>query len=307
MELLLAKGIYIVAVSGGVDSMVLLDLAIKLTHQNEDFKIVVAHVNHGIRPDSGEDEKLVRSIAVKNDLPYETTELSLGENASELEARTKRYDFLKEVAQKYSAGTIITAHHQDDIIETAVINVLRGTGRRGLTSLSSRSDLMRPLLQYTKQELVDYARTKGIIWREDSTNTDSKYLRNHIRHNVIAQAREGWKESFMKHISDCRSINLQLDSELSKVLGYKIRGGKAVMARSWFTKLDHTVASEIMYAFLTRVQINDIDKHMIEMLTIATKVGKVGARFDLDALSYALLTKRSLRVMNRKTNKTKHL
>src|SRR5688572_27728765 len=133
MKINVAPGKYIVAVSGGVDSMVLLHLL----SQHSQSELIVAHFDHGIRPDSAEDRKLVEKTAKKYGLEFVYREGELGPGASEAEAREARYGFLQIIKVKHNAKAIVTAHHQDDMLETAIINMLRGTGRKGLSSLVS--------------------------------------------------------------------------------------------------------------------------------------------------------------------------
>ena len=166
---------YVVAVSGGVDSVVLLHTL--LAHHSSD--IVVAHVDHGIRPESDQDAQFVRSLAKRYGVPFEMTRLALGEGASEEVARRERYAFLRQVAARYG-GVIVTAHHADDVVETVAINLLRGTGWRGLAVFGA-DDIYRPMTVWFKHEIVDYATRHDLAWREDSTNTDDKYLRNRLR------------------------------------------------------------------------------------------------------------------------------
>ena len=135
-------GKYVVAVSGGVDSMVLLDILAK----QEDLNLVIAHFDHGIRPDSAKDETLVAKVAKRHGLVFTSKKVALGSNASEALARDARYRFLKTVVKDNHAKALITAHHQNDQIETAVFNLLRGTGRKGLGSLQSTELVLRPLI-----------------------------------------------------------------------------------------------------------------------------------------------------------------
>lgn len=166
---------YVVAVSGGVDSVVLLDTLYKY-HGDA---LVVAHVDHGIREESSEDAQFVRSLAERYGVPFEMTELALGEGASEEAAREGRYTFLREIAAKYS-GHIVTAHHADDVVETVAINLLRGTGWRGLAVFGAE-DVYRPMTVWFKDEIIEYAEQQGLEWREDKTNQDDVYLRNRVR------------------------------------------------------------------------------------------------------------------------------
>ena len=113
---------YVVAVSGGVDSVVLLDVFSKIKHHT----LVVAHFDHGIRTDSVHDARFVEALAKKHTLTFETLREELGADASEEKARDRRYAFLRSVAKKYD-GRIVTAHHSDDAVETIAINMSRGT------------------------------------------------------------------------------------------------------------------------------------------------------------------------------------
>lgn len=174
-------GTYLVAVSGGVDSMVLIELLRAQPHLN----VAIAHVNHGIRPDSARDEDFVRSYAKTSGITYYSKKLKLGPKASEATARRARHAFFKELIKKHGYDGLITAHHHDDIVETAIINMIRGTGWRGLVAMQSNKNILRPLAECTKQEIIDYAQENNIFWVEDSTNVDTKYLRNYIRHNVL--------------------------------------------------------------------------------------------------------------------------
>jgi tRNA(Ile)-lysidine synthase len=171
---------YVVAVSGGVDSIVLLHMMTQTTNH----QIVVAHFDHGIRDDSAKDAIFVGALAAEYGFPYETLREELGPGASEELARNRRYVFLRSVAKKH-AGLIVTAHHSDDAIETIAINIHRGTGWRGLAVLDS--DILRPLLHLGKVNLIEYAQQHNLKWREDSTNASSAYLRNQLRrvtHNL---------------------------------------------------------------------------------------------------------------------------
>lgn len=155
--------------------MVLLDTL----HRHHSRDLVVAHVDHGIRTDSANDARFVRDLAARYKLPYESVQLGLGADASEDTARRARYAFLRALAGRYG-GPIVTAHHADDVVETIAINLLRGTGWRGLAVFGA-PDVYRPLTVWFKHEIIDYARRHDLAWREDSTNQSSAYLRNRLR------------------------------------------------------------------------------------------------------------------------------
>lgn len=172
------KGKYVLAVSGGVDSVVLLDILSKLPN----LELIVAHFDHGIRQESSDDELFVSNLAKKYGLKYESRREDLGERASEDLARKRRYFFLKEIAEKHQAK-LITAHHADDVIETIAINIIRGTGWRGLAAMDS--DVIRPMTHIMKSDIINYAKSNSLDWREDITNSSDDYLRNKIRRQTM--------------------------------------------------------------------------------------------------------------------------
>lgn len=301
------KPVYIVAVSGGVDSVVLLHMLIHgkvVGFAGPDLaQYVVAHVNHGIRDNSGDDQQFVRNLAEVYGLVFETSDLGLGKDASEDEARSARYEFLEEVARKHHTSHIIIAHHGDDVVETAVLNIIRGTGRSGLSSLRSKPFRVRPLLHMRKQEIKQYADDNNLEWVEDSTNLDNTNLRNHIRNVVLPKASEEWHSEFATLLQKSKKNNDLLDNNIATLLQYRF-SKKAVLKRSWFALLDHTVACEVMRAVLLTLKIKNITKELIERLVVALKTGKPGSVVDIDGQVVGHITKRSLRFVDRETKKT---
>lgn len=294
------SGKYVIAVSGGVDSVVLLDML----SNNSEAELVVAHFDHGMREDSASDAEFVRQLTEKYNLPYETKRVELGQGASEAEAREARYEFLRSVQKKYNAIAIITAHHQDDLLETSMINLLRGTGRRGLHSLKSKDSLLRPLLHIKKTDIHAYAKEHGLRWREDSTNEDTTYLRNKLRHDIIPKADEKWRREMLHHIARAGEINDKLDREIDSLLAYKLSRGHAALSRQWFIMLPHAVASEVVVALLRRLKTKNIDHELVERLTIGMKTARPGKKLDIDKYHFMMITKRSARIMDRQTGKS---
>jgi tRNA(Ile)-lysidine synthetase-like protein len=302
---------YIVAVSGGVDSSVLLHQLVN--HDQAIAKdiptgsvFIVAHVNHGMRgASSNSDQEFVRSLASTYGLVFETCDLDLGSDASEERARTERYAFLDSLVVKYNANGIILAHHSDDIIETAVINFIRGTGRRGLSSLGSTKMRTRPLLHMAKADIIDYAKAHNLTWVEDETNDSHKYLRNRVR-SKINEFSPDQKQEFATHLQKIRHTNTVLDIEIAKMLQYKLKG-KFIISRSWFVKLPHDLCCEIMHAVLGKIGVRELDRQLVERLVVALKVARPGTKVDVDKNIIALITKRSMRLISRETQKTHNL
>ena len=176
----------LLAVSGGADSVALLDVLNGLANELG-LSIVVAHVDHGIQSDSPTVRQSVAVLAKKYRLPFETTELHLGPEASETEARRARYVWLREVQMRRGAKYIVTAHHADDQVETILLRVLRGSAPAGLAGISakSRGGLVRPLLPFSRAELVGYASACGLAVHDDPANRDPRHLRSWLRTTLL--------------------------------------------------------------------------------------------------------------------------
>lgn len=276
MKVVLPKaGKYVVAVSGGVDSVALLDVL----RTESEIELVVAHFDHGIREDSEQDRLLVQELAKSYELPFAYEEGHLGEGASEAAARVARYDFLRKAMTEHQAQAIVTAHHQDDVLETAIINLLRGSGRKGLTSLSSQDGLFRPLLGVSKQELIAYAKDQGLRWREDSTNSDETYLRNYVRHRLLSKFDETARAKLLEVITDLRETNDELDTLLVNELRNQSDFG--VINRKWFIGLPHAVAREVLASWLRLHELRSFDSQTLERLVVAAKVAPAGKQFPV--------------------------
>ncbi len=268
MDVKIEPGVYVVAASGGIDSMSLLDI-LSRSSKHRKLKLIVAHFDHGIRIDSGEDRLFVQKMANGYGLPFVYDKGYLGTDASEQKARHARYQFLEQVRKTAGAKAIITAHHQDDMLETAIINIVRGTGRRGLTSLKSGNQLIRPLLSKTKEDITNYATSNNIQWREDSTNLDTKYLRNYIRHNLVAKFSAEDKSQLFEHIDKLSELNVKINKELENYLDIHPSANK--LDRHWFIMLPHVVAREVMISWLRGQGVTNIDKKQIERLVHGAK------------------------------------
>ncbi len=183
----------LLTVSGGVDSMVMLSIFVRL-----DYKVVVAHCNFGLRgKESDEDTEMVLRECEKLGIVCHTKNFdTLGEMARtgdsmEMTARRLRYEWFYELCQSEGYGVIAVAHHANDSIETFFINLLRGTGLRGLTGINRQyGRVVRPLLYATRKDILEYALHNHIPYREDSSNRSTKYLRNKIRLGLLPLLQE---------------------------------------------------------------------------------------------------------------------
>lgn len=181
----------VVACSGGPDSMCLLDLVTKLKDELN-LNIIVAHVNHKLRSESEEEAKMVENYSTENNLIFELLEITdyINGNFSEEDARKRRYKFFNEVIEKYHATALLTAHHGDDLIETILMRLTRGSnlsGYIGIKEISQNENYktLRPLLSVTKDEIISYLKENNVPYRLDKTNQELKHTRNRYRHVVL--------------------------------------------------------------------------------------------------------------------------
>jgi len=182
---------YLLAVSGGADSMV-------LAHQFYDsgFMFQIAHVNYKLRgDDSQSDQKVVQDFCEKNHIKFHLYEVSdkdqRPQNSIQLWARELRYHFFKQIQQKENLEFLVTAHHLNDQLETFIINLSKASGINGLSGIpSSDHNILRPLLNFTKEEIYTFAKENNIEYREDLSNKKSDYLRNKIRNEIVPKLLE---------------------------------------------------------------------------------------------------------------------
>lgn len=182
----------VVAVSGGVDSVVLLHM---IASQADKENIIVAHVNHGMRETATRDCLFVKCLATKYGVKFETNQ-QLITLANENEARVFRYAFLSEVVSRHGAKYVLTAHHQDDQVETFLWRLIRGDGVNGLLGMPQERLLVdcatvyRPLLRWSKKDICDYAQRHHLEYTEDETNALPIYTRNRLRHTILPLLRQ---------------------------------------------------------------------------------------------------------------------
>jgi tRNA(Ile)-lysidine synthase len=205
----------LVAISGGVDSVVLTHLL-----QQLNCSISLAHCNFKLRGDESDaDENFVKALGeelhVKTFVKQFDTEKFAKEQkqSTQIAARNLRYTWFQELAEKYDFDYILTAHHADDNLETFLINLTRGTGLDGLTGIPAvNGNIVRPLLSFSRDDIMRFATENNIVWREDKSNAATKYIRNKIRHQIIPILKEinpSLLGSFQKtsdHLHESRQI-----------------------------------------------------------------------------------------------------
>ena len=263
---------YLVAVSGGIDSVVLLDMLVA----DQKHELIVAYFDHGIRSDSMKDARFVEELAKLYNLPFVTKREELGSLASEDLARSRRYAFLNEEAKKNNA-VIVTAHHSDDVIETIAINLARGTGWRGVAGLGN-TQISRPLLHLTKNDIRKYAVVKRLEWVEDSTNNSDIYLRNRLRRKIATSLSGETK----KELLDIWKNQLILKEKIYKEEDTLIRAGED-QGRYLLINSDSLSAEELLRRTIMKKVGIACTRPQASRALLAVKVAKPGTVFEIGA------------------------
>jgi tRNA(Ile)-lysidine synthase len=294
-------GHYVVAVSGGVDSVVLLHLL--ATHWLSEAgpaasskvgprRLQVAYFDHGIRSDTHLDRRLVNDIAAIHGLAFHTGFGRLTSHSEDAQRRA-RYQFLAGVATSTGADAIITAHHLDDRQETSVLNVLRGTHRLGMAPMSQQPSserehrLIRPLLHVPKADLVSYAKHYRLPWREDSTNADLTLARNFVRRELLPLARQlapNFDNHYLTGIHAGDRLNQAIDRQYSGWLRRHAiaRSGEIVLAKLPLWELPHSSLLGLLATAVLRLSPGSaLTTKNLEQLARLTKTSPVGSQKTL--------------------------
>lgn len=266
---------HIVAVSGGVDSMVLLDLMLQKYPKND---LIVAHFNHHTRPSSDDDEKFVQNFCAQNNLTCKIGHAEPKKHLSEDQARTLRYEFLNNITTE--PHQIYVAHHLDDLVESIAINLTRGTGWRGLTTMNN-SKIHRPFLDdtfehqiYDRRDILKHAAIHDIPYRQDPTNTEDTYLRNRLRPDTFNLPRIT-KNNLLKLRNKQCEINQKLAQELKS-----LTPTTTVIPRQLFQNLDDDIATELLRQLLQNYEISLTRPQLQDFLT-AIRNYSPGKQFNL--------------------------
>ena len=181
--------VVVVACSGGPDSMCLMHL-VNLIKSYKKIKVIIAHVNHNVREESLSELEFVKTYAYENKNVFEEYTISNANKYNESDFRNFRYDFFREVIEKYDANYLLTAHHGDDLIETVMMRIVRGSNLNGYSGIKKYIDegtykVLRPLIFYDKSEILKYNEENNIEFVNDYTNDLDEYTRNRYRHIIL--------------------------------------------------------------------------------------------------------------------------
>ena len=267
----------ITATSGGPDSMALLSLLIKLS-KTKKITIICAHVNHNLRKESQEEAIMVEKYANENNLIFEKMEINHYEGNTENYARTQRYNFFEKLIKKYNATYLLTAHHGDDLTETILMRMVRGSSLKGYSGFQEITDngtykIYRPLITKTKDELLNYVKTNNIPYAVDKTNFSEEYTRNRYRLNILPILKKENKSVHLKFLKFSETLKLY-DDHINKEVNEKLNKiyQNNNLNLNLFENEDELIKRKILYKILNDLYYKNIslitDNHVELILNI---------------------------------------
>lgn len=285
-----ARDILVVAVSGGPDSMVLLDLLRKLN-----YRLIVAHVNHGLRREAEREEKLVQTYCAKHNLEFTVRQVDLSRQKTAIEERARelRYAALAEIARRSNAQWIVTAHTADDQVETVIANWLRGSLVRGLGGMRAvNGNIVRPLLGCWKIELLNYAKRHKLKYATDKSNDDIQFTRNRIRHQLLPELRK-FNSRLDENLRQNSLLWQQVDVALMTLAGKYLKqiGTKTVrgltVSISKLRELTPLMQVEVMKLAVGGEQVGIGRSHFLEVMKLVTSPRPIVAKRRLGGKLFA--------------------
>lgn len=322
----------VVCFSGGPDSMCLLALLIAIRNKKP-FTLIASHVNHNVRKASVKEEMFVEKYCQKNNVIFETMKIeNYHDDNFHNEARNIRYKYFEQIVKKYQANYLMTAHHADDLIETVLMRIVRGSTLNGYSGFKKSIDrdgykIIRPLIENTKAEILNYNKKNNVPFATDLSNNKSKYTRNRYRKNILPfLKKEDPKvhEKFLKFsnsIADYYNyIQVILNSKINNIYSNK------VLNITKFLKEDKLIKDKILENVLEGIYQDDLflinDKHIKEInklinsnkanlkidlpnnLVVRKSYDKIYFELDnIDSLGYQIELKDKVLLQNNKTIK----
>ena len=255
----------VVGVSGGPDSMALLHVMISLRKQLE-LDVICAHVNHNTgRPGQIEDEKFVKEWCLKNNVTLEHMTIDdYGDDNFHNEARSKRYVYFEKIVNNHHAKYLLTAHHGDDLMETILMRIVRGSTLRGYSGFSKivpmdTYTILRPFINITKADILEYNRNNNIEYREDDSNLKDVYTRNRFRKYIVPEFKKedpNVHQKFAKFSKTLLMYNDYIDKEVKKVIS-KVYP-QNILNIEEFKKLEYVIQLKVIYYILENIYQDDL-------------------------------------------------
>jgi tRNA(Ile)-lysidine synthase len=316
----------ILAVSGGVDSIVMLDAFSVLSLQTG-LILSIVHFNHCLRENSSDiDEKFVKQISHHYGLPFHSTRgdvksFAAGSGMSiEQAARHLRYAYFEKIANSVNAQFVATAHTAEDSAETFLINLIRGSGITGLSGISSKRlltkkvSVIRPLLNFHKEDLIKYAQLRNLKWNEDETNELLMFTRNKVRKILIPLLKNEFNPSITDtinrtalHIEGADRFISEHTENAINYLRFDKKTEKLSIRIIWFKSFSNFMQGEILHEALeTYFRITPQSLSVIDRI-ISLSDSSTGAFFDISPTVYALKDRDYIYIGNRKPNESKEI
>jgi len=280
----------VVAVSGGSDSVALLELLVELAPECRFAIAAVVHVNHGLRgEDSDGDEAFCRALAASHSLRFESTTEDVAKRAAsertsiEVAGRRTRYEFFDEVAERVQANRIATGHTRDDQAETFLLRLLRGAGASGLAGVRPRRGaIVRPLLEMRRTELRVYLASRHRRYREDASNADLTVPRNWVRHRLVPLLGDHVNADIVEVLAreatvlrDETALLERLANEAAARIETSLQAGRIALDASALAELTPALARRVVRQALSRVDVRQFHgfDHVEQVLALAKPVG----------------------------------
>ena len=295
--------VIVVGCSAGPDSMALVDMLLKI-REKYNLSLVVAHVNHNLRKQSAQEEEYLRNYCEKNHIMFEAMMITeYGDDNFHNEARNIRYNFFENIVYKYHANYLMTAHHGDDLVETVLMRITRGSNLNGYSGFKKVVDLgdykiIRPLLSFTKDELEEYDKKNHVMYYVDDSNAKDKYTRNRYRKYILPFLKEEDPNVHLKYLkfsTVLQEANQFIENERDRALKKVFH--KNILNIDLFKELDSFIQKEVLYYILNDYYQDDLilinDKH-IELLLNLIYSNRANAFINLPNEVIAIKTYQNL-------------
>lgn len=270
----------LIGCSGGPDSMALFDMLLTIREKYQ-LSLICVYVNHNLRKESIEEQAYLAEFCKNNNVLFETMTIEkYGEDNFHNEARNIRYQFFDDIMKAYQADVLMTAHHADDLIETILMRISRGSNLQGYSGFHKVVDkgsyqIVRPLLPYTKSQLEEYDKDNNVTYFIDRSNVQSKYTRNRYRKEVLPFLKRedaNIHQKFIKFSEVLNDANRYIEKEVKKALSRVVMNDRLQIDS--FLKEDTFIQKEILYSILAHFYQDDLilisDKHIDLLYSLIT-------------------------------------
>ena len=298
----------IAAVSGGPDSMLLIHILNKLKRKLN-LNIVVAHVHHNLRKESDDEALMVENYCKKNDLIFELYKIEEypDNKFSEVVARKLRYEFFDKLIRKYNSKYLFTAHHGDDLIETVLMRISRGSSLKGYAGFEIINkdrgyNIVRPLVYLTKKDIEEYLDKKHIEYAVDKTNKSDKYTRNRYRNRILPILKEEYSDVHLKYIDFNNKVLVAdeyLKKEANKIYNKIVRKNEINVLE--YNKLDEIIKIYLLEKYLKEIykdNITEIKTRHIDIIIFQLK-NKYNKNIDLPLNKKGILEYNRFKIVDR--------